>query len=105
MVAEPNAGARAGGGIDLTSDSSEAPQLISATTHIDAANSATLTGGEAIIRRDVARRPPNSRVMAAVVARDGTVQLPPEIEAFCRKELGSDRVTNVVLLIETETDK
>ncbi|EER18385.1 hypothetical protein Pmar_PMAR005296 [Perkinsus marinus ATCC 50983] len=105
VAAEPDAGARAGGGIDLTSDSSEAPQLISATTHIDAANSATLTGGEAIIRRDVARRPPNSRVMAAVVARDGTVQLPPEIEAFCRKELGSDRVTNVVLLIETETDK
>ncbi|KAF4735394.1 Serine/threonine-protein kinase wnk4, partial [Perkinsus olseni] len=90
---------------DHSSDSSEAPQLISATTHIEAASSPNLTGGEAVIRRDVARRPPNEKVMAAVAAHDGTVHLPPEIEDFCRNQLGSDRVTKVVLLIETETDK
>ncbi|KAF4693228.1 Serine/threonine-protein kinase wnk4 [Perkinsus olseni] len=90
---------------DHSSDSSEAPQLISATTHIEAASSPNLTGGEAVIRRDVAKRPPNEKVMAAVAAHDGTVHLPPEIEDFCRNQLGSDRVTKVVLLIETETDK
>ncbi|KAF4678113.1 Serine/threonine-protein kinase wnk4 [Perkinsus chesapeaki] len=91
--------------LDQSSDTSEAPQLISATTHIEAANSPKLTGGEAVIRRDVAQRPPNEKVMAAVVDHDGTVPLPDEIEDFCRNQLHSDRVTKVVLLIETETDK